>query len=117
MKCYLFAMLVLFAPLHLRAADTTGMAPLTELGPSQYKGFEGGLYPNGKIQRPGVHDRVGILIATQIKPLDAQGQPSDEGKIVLLSIGMSNTTQEFSTFMRLAQNERQKNPKVLLVDG
>src|SRR5882672_3484670 len=100
---YLPATFILLIPLSVRAADTTAMAPLTELGPAQYKGFAGGLYPNGKNHRPEAHDRVGILIATQVKPLDAQGQLSDEGKIVLLSIGMSNTTQEFSMFMRFAQ--------------
>jgi hypothetical protein len=36
---------------------------------------------------------------------------------VLLSIGMSNTTQEFSMFLRLANADPAKNPKVVLVDG
>jgi hypothetical protein len=52
-----------------------------------------------------------------VKPLDGQGMANEDGKIVLLSIGMSNTTQEFSMFMRLAQQERQKNPKLVIVDG
>src|SRR5258705_5206109 len=117
MRRYVLATMLLLSPGLLGAADTEGMVPLTELGANRYKGFEGGLYPNGKNQRPDVHNRVGILFATQVKPLDAQGQPSDEGKIVLLSIGMSNTTQEFSMFMRMAQGERQRNPKLTLVDG
>ncbi|HEV8606219.1 MAG TPA: hypothetical protein VGQ99_12675 [Tepidisphaeraceae bacterium] len=109
--------LILLAGAILRAADTSALTPLTELGNREYKGFAGGLYPDAKNQRPDAHDRTGILLATQIKPLDPQGLHSEEGKIVLLSIGMSNTTQEFSAFMRLAQTDRQKNPRLILVDG
>jgi hypothetical protein len=36
---------------------------------------------------------------------------------VLLSIGMSNTTQEYSMFKRLADTDRDKNPRLLIVDG
>jgi hypothetical protein len=112
-----FIAIVLLLATHAHAADTADLVPLTELGPRQYKGFEGGLYPDGANHRPEAHERTGVLLATQVRPLDAQGMASDEGKIVLLSIGMSNTTQEFSTFMRLAQAERQRNPKLVIVDG
>ena len=33
--------------------------------------------------------------ARLIRPLDAQGTPATNGKVVLLSVGMSNTTMEF----------------------
>src|SRR5436190_1632066 len=101
----------------VRAGDTADLVPLSELGKREYRGFVGGLYPDGKNQRPEAHERVGVLLATQVRPLDGQGMASEEGKIVLLSVGMSNTTQEFSAFMRLAQGEKQKNPRVVLVDG
>jgi lysophospholipase L1-like esterase len=39
------------------------------------------------------------------------------GKVVLLSIGMSNTTQEFRAFMRLAAGDSELNPALKLVDG
>ena len=55
--------------------------------------------------------------AKMIRPLDAEGKPSDDGKIVLISVGMSNTTQEFSTFVRLANDDAEKSPKVVIVDG
>ena len=43
--------------------------------------------------------------------------PTTNGKIVLISVGMSNTTQEFSTFIRLANADSAKSPKVVIVDG
>ena len=53
----------------------------------------------------------------QIQPLNAEGKPASDGKIVLLSIGMSNTTQEFSVFKRVADADSRKAANVLIVDG
>ncbi len=44
------------------------------------------------------------------------GQPAADGKIVLVSLGMSNTTMEFSTFKRLADNDAQKAGDLVIVD-
>src|SRR5437660_1917272 len=101
----------------VRAADTADLVPLSELGKREYKGYVGGLYPDGKNQRPEGDERTGMLLATQVKALDGQGIAGEEGKIVLLSVGMSNTTQEFSAFMQMARGERQNNPKLVIVDG
>lgn len=69
--------------------------PLTDLGTRTYKGFVGGLYPAGANQPPASHAGRGIAAAKLIQPLDVQGRPSPTGKYVLLSVGMSNITQEF----------------------
>src|SRR6185503_10228810 len=37
--------------------------------------------------------------------------------IVLLSIGMSNTTQEFSTFLPGSNSDVNRNPRIVVVDG
>jgi len=97
---------------------SVGLRPLTELGSALYKGFPGGLYPGSSNSRPAQHDSVGRMIAQQVLPLDRSGfVDAANGKIVLLSIGMSNTTQEFSVFKTLADADAAKNPRLVIVDG
>ncbi len=97
--------------------DTSKFKPITELGDAKYQGVTGGLYPNGKNERPAAHEAAGVALAKSVRPLDDTGKPSDDGKIVLLSIGMSNATQEFSAFKRVADRDTEKNPKLDIVDG
>ncbi len=97
--------------------DLAKLRPLTEMGNTDYQGYKGGLYPNGKNERPADHEKAGLALARAIQPLDQQGNPSPDGKIVLLSVGMSNTTQVFSTFKKLADAEADKNPRLIIVDG
>ena len=68
---------------------------LTDLGANQYRGFAGGLYPNGSNTVPADHAAEGRRRASLVQARSADGAPSPSGRIVLLSIGMSNTTQEF----------------------
>jgi hypothetical protein len=97
--------------------DLAGLKPLTALGEGEYKGSPGGLYPGGRNERPAMHEAAGRALAKKVQPLDKDGQPAGDGKIVLLSVGMSNTTQEFSTFKAIADKDADKNPRVVLVDG
>jgi chitodextrinase/predicted transglutaminase-like cysteine proteinase len=76
-------------------SDTTEMVPLIDMGVNAYYGFDGGLYENGSNVAPFSHDQEGLARAAAMQPLDTNGNISDNGKIVMLSIGMSNTTQEF----------------------
>lgn len=71
------------------------MQALSDMGSSAYLGFPGGLYPGGSNAVPAQHNAAGLQRANAVQPLDVNGSPSPSGKIVLLSIGMSNTTQEF----------------------
>lgn len=61
--------------------------PLNDLGTGRYLDFQGGLYENGMNSPPADHATAGVRAASEVRPVN--------GKIVLLSIGMSNTTQEF----------------------
>lgn len=74
--------------------DTVRVA-LTDFGACRYKGFAGGLYPNGSNVPPDAHRAEGLQRVARIRPLDGSGNPASGGRIVLLSIGMSNGTQEF----------------------
>ena len=91
--------------------------PLTDLGSAQYLGFSGGLYPNGKNFRPSAYEKAGLTLAAKVEPLNRAGKPSSSGKIVMLSIGMSNTSSEFSQFIRLAEADGRKNPRLLMIDA
>lgn len=73
------------------------LIPLTDLGSATYKTFQGGLYPNGSNTIPASHAQEGRRRLALIQPRDANGNPAASGRIVLLSIGMSNGTQEFCT--------------------
>lgn len=96
---------------------STGLIPLTQLGGGTYQGFNGGLYPSGSNLRPTEHELAGIEQSYSIRPRDPKGHIKPHGKIVLLSIGMSNTTQEYSVFRTMANADTQKSDKVLIVDG
>lgn len=94
------------------------LIPLTDLGAGHYQGFEGGLYPGGLNEPPEAHRAAGRDALAQIRPRDITGAiDTVNGRIVLLSIGMSNATQEFSEFRKLAAADSTKSPRVVIVDG
>ena len=121
------AALTLMARPLLRAdcsLTSTGNIPLNDLGRGSYQGFTAGLYPAGSDMPPAAHAAAALAIATdQIKPLNALGNPdSVNGRIVMISIGMSNATQEFAskgtqTFKLRADADPAKNPQLVIVDG
>jgi hypothetical protein len=74
--------------------DTVAI-PLTDLLTRTYYGNPGGIYLGGINQPPTDHDTAARSRRNSIKPLDVNGDESPFGKYVLLSIGMSNATQEW----------------------
>ena len=83
-----------------------------------YQNFSGGLYPENRNLPPPAHLAAGLSLAAQILPRNSAGAVDTiGGKIVLLSIGMSNATQEFSAFKSLADADAAKNPRLVIVDG
>ncbi len=104
--------------------QSVGM-PLTELGSNEYirmdgrsTGYSGGLYPNGSNLRPPQHEAAGLVLSRQIQPLAMDGQVDEEGgRILLISIGMSNTASEFEAFIRLVQRQPAINPQLVLING
>jgi len=96
---------------------SVGFLPLNDLGAGTYQGFEGGFYPGGTNVRPASHDQALDRVG-RVMLLDAQGFPDTAtGKIVLMSVGMSNTTQEFSAFVPLANADPAKNSRLVIVDA
>lgn len=107
---------------------TAPLISLPELGKGTYLGSQGGLYPNGENEPPPEWAQAGLSAASEVLPRDASGNLSENGKIVLLSIGMSNTTHEWSGrsphfegtadgFMEQAARYPDRNPHLVIVDG
>lgn len=83
--------------------------PLADLGSGDYRGRQGGLYPGGRNAPSPAYRAKGLAAARQVEPI--------EGRIVLLSIGMSNTAQELEAFRRLAARTSGLNPALTIVNG
>ena len=101
----------------LEPKASTGLKPLTEMTANdRYKGEDGGLYGAGKNEPPEAHLKAARSETMKIEPLDANGKPAPNGTIALVSISMSNATQEFSLFKQLADQDPKKSAHVTLVD-
>lgn len=97
---------------------STGLPALTDLGAGSYLGHEGGLYPGGANERPAAWSAIGESLAAATVPRDGLGLPAPAtGKIVFLSIGMSNTRNEFSRFVALANADPLRHARVQVVNG
>src|SRR5439155_22136646 len=67
------------------------VTPLIDFAPGQkYLGQFDGLLYDGSNVPPAAHDAKGRELAAQVQPVDKDGSPSPNGKIVFLSIGFSN---------------------------
>lgn len=97
--------------------EKTGLVPLTEMtATDRYQGEDGGLYGDGRNTPPAVHEKAALAELSRIRPLDANGEPAENGRIAFVSISMSNATQEFSLFKQLADADAAKSAKVTIVD-
>lgn len=103
----------------LRVCDRTsvGLTPLTDFGSDLYNGFEGGLYPGGSNEVPADHLALGLEFASQIVPRDAEGIPAADGKVGLISVGVSNAKNHFRRFSDLAPDRYQLSASLVMVNG
>lgn len=93
------------------------LIPLTDMSADDaYEGQDGGLYGGGANRPPEALLKAANEQLTQIQPLDAEGNPAGDGKIVFISISMSNATQEFSFFKRIADDDPAKSDRLTIVD-
>ena len=98
--------------------ETTGYPPLTDLSAEgRYKEQDGGLYGKGKNSPPDTQMTLALKAAAAIQPRNEEGKPSPDGKIGLIAVGMSNTTQEFQAFMALLRKTPGISPHLVVVDG
>ncbi len=117
----LIATALLTTPEATHASDcegtSTALVAIPDLGTGVYQGEQGGLYPGGTNTPPADYAAAGARAAQAIVPRDAQGRPDPRGKIVLLSIGMSNTLIEYGAWLTNEANDPARDPHVVLVNG
>jgi hypothetical protein len=98
-------------------ADTSALRPLTEMtADDRYQGEDGGLYGGGRNTPPDALAAAARAALGRIRPLNAEGRPDDAGTVALVSLSMSNATQEFSTFKRIADEDPAKWARLTIVD-
>jgi hypothetical protein len=102
---------------NLRPRPTTGLKPLTEMtADDRYKGEDGGLYGGGHNEPRGEFAAAAQRESAKVAPLDTDGRPATDGIIGLISLSMSNATQEYAVFKQIADRDPAKSPRVTVVD-
>jgi hypothetical protein len=97
--------------------ESTGLKPLSDMkAEDRYKGEDGGLYGGSRNTPPDELRRAAEAELARIRPLDRDGQPAADGRIVFASISMSNATQEFSRFKRIADADAARSQQLTIVD-
>ena len=103
---------------------SVGFKPLIDMlatdyypGPDHADKVNGGLYGNGNNIPPESHWQRAKAANAAILPRAADGKPAADGKIGLISLGMSNTSSEFDMFQEQLQNSTLMDPAVTVVNG
>lgn len=120
MRQILTLLIVLFS-LSLQAqkdcsVQPSSHTPLIDLQGQNYRGYLGGLYANGRNERPAAQLRTIQQQIAQVKPLNLQGQSDAKGKIVMIGVGASNPRTEFERFKQKAMAFAGINPNLVLVN-
>ncbi len=93
------------------SAPPTGFPPINDLGKGLYRGYQGGLYPNGLNTPPLKHLQEGLRQATQIGT-----RSFDKNYVAFVTIGMSNTTNESQALKSLLDTFSLKNRGLIFVN-
>ena len=100
-----------------QSRESTGMIPLSQMtADERYEGEDGGLYGGGQNEPPAAHRQAAESALAEIVPRDKSGEAAADGRIVFVSISMSNATQEFSRFKRIADADPDKSSQLTIVD-
>lgn len=91
--------------------------PLDDPSGPPHGGFALGLYPGGVNTPAAAHLALALEMAQDVVPRDATGAPDPAGLIGWISIGMSNTNQEFAVFERAEDLRAGRNPRLVAVDA
>src|SRR5581483_8696280 len=96
--------------------DLSALTPLNSLGEQKYQGFAGGLYPDGRNEPTGSIAAALTRVSKEIRPLDADGNASESGQIVVAGIGASVCRQIFAELEKQAPQTSGIAPAVVFVN-
>jgi hypothetical protein len=94
----------------------TAKIPLNDLGTGTFRGYMGGLYPNGANKPSGRYADDLLTASKSIIPIDRHGNPSDTGKIVFISLGASVGGHMMKALIPKTENNPLTNPSLLLIN-
>jgi len=96
---------------------STGLVPLVDLRTGTHQGEQGGLYPGGVNQPPALHAAIGDVMSSLVMPRDATGLPAADGRVVFMSVGMSNTFQESQHLRSGILDDETRSENLTFVNG
>lgn len=100
------------------AVDSTGLIPIPDMQPGEtYEGRPAGLYLNELNYLVGRPLAERLHAAQRIRPRAADGSLNPDGRIVLLTVGMSNTSQESNAFASRLNLFVDRNAALRFVNG
>lgn len=106
-----------FSPVTFAQSDVKDLPPLDELGAGTYKGYTGGLYPNGSNKMPPAFYADAVEFARSIQPLNSKGDPAANGKIGVVGIGASTVAMFGEGLDRLFYSVKGLRKDLVFVNG
>lgn len=113
--CFSLCLQAIFAQKDCNKSNAD-FVPLTDLGNAVFRGYSGGLYPNGSNKASGIYLQDIQSRAYGIKALDSNGLASSSGKIVFIGVGASNPRTEFAAFQQMLDTFKNINPDLITVN-
>jgi len=106
------------ACMFLLAVTLATLIPLNDLGPAPYAyGYYGGLWDDGTNTMPADHAADGLRRAALIQPLDADGNPSPDGKVGFVAAGFAETSLITNAFADMTRDDPRVRHDVVLVNA
>jgi len=110
-------LLALLWPSSVCSQACLGCTPLDDVAAPPYLGSVPlGLYPGGTNSPPAAQQLLAQRAAVAVQPRDVSGVPDPNGRIGVVTIGMSNANQESAVFERLEDLRSGRSARVVIVD-
>jgi hypothetical protein len=95
-------------------SDTVNV-PINDLATGTFRGYEGGLFPNGTNTPSGTYGRDLLSACKSVVPIDTFGLSSSSGSIVFISLGGSTSGHLFDSLKAKTTRSPRANPYLQLL--